>query len=253
MKPDAKRLHPRHTLQRSPSSLEHCARELGLVALLIGCTLSIASRAEAQLATSTKLTETSGGLEDLARLSEGKLLPGYQLAGHRFVGGLSAGWLIGLDVGADFPLAEASEGFQPDLALGIRTGYAAGNGLAVLGRFDLLGTHPLLVPATRLSLLSVGLRYEFPNLPVMPFVEGDFGLAFLASDSGADLGLLGSDLTVSGGPALGVAVPLGPYFAVTLTGRDWFTFFRSTNTQTLAVQLGFEVTLSGALFSNAWR
>jgi hypothetical protein len=211
------------------------------VLALLGASLS--ARAEASVPNSAVGTAAAPILPGWV---EGRLLPGFQSPGFHSGGGIPQGLVLGMDLGPEFATPQAQSETVLDLTLGAHAGYAFGNGVSLLGHFDVLGTHLLLVPAPQENLFTFGVRYALPAFVLEPFAEAQLGVAFV-NGGAIEPGLLGTGLTVVGGPALGLLIPLGPIFAVSLSARDWLTFFEGYTTQTFAVEIGFEFTLGSAV------
>jgi hypothetical protein len=211
--------------------------------IAVGALLSLVSPTSA--AAEESLAALDATLDPLALLgaARARLLPGFSSAGSHHGGGLRPGPIFGIELGPATAVPSASADTELDFDAGLFAGYGFGNGLALLGHLNVLGTHPLLFPAPRLGLLTAGLRYEFPNLPVLPFAEARFGAALIDQVAGAPVGLLSDGLTPCGGPVLGVAIPLGPFFAIDVSGRDVLCFFQSRTEQELGLAVGFEMTL----------
>ena len=188
-------------------------------------------------------------LDLVTPLADGRLLPGFRPPGLHPGAGVQRGLVLGMDLGPELATPQAQAETIFDLTLGAYAGYAFGNGLALLGHFDVLGTHLLLVPAPQEDLLTFGVRYAFPAFVVEPFAEAQAGLGFLQGNN-ARSGLLGDSLTLCGGPAVGLLFPLGPFFAISLSARDWLSFFEGATSQTFAIELGFEFTLASGSLSH---
>ncbi|MBS2028153.1 MAG: hypothetical protein JST54_09640 [Deltaproteobacteria bacterium] len=180
----------------------------------------------------------------LASTQDAKLVPGFRSPGMHLGGGAQRGWLIGLDFGPQWSVPQPALDPQVGLAIGAHAGFAFGNGLALLSRFDALGSPALLLPTPRQNLLTGGARYAFPGLPIEPFIEAQFGLAWYEGEGLVAPGLLGDSVTVAGGPALGALVPFGPVFALSLSARDWVSFLHGETVHAFTAELGLEFTLA---------
>jgi hypothetical protein len=157
---------------------------LGLAAAVVGAP-SAAHASESQAAAA------GIDLPALPGWAEGRLVPGFQPPGFHLGGGVQRGLVLGIDVGPMLTSPQPQSDTVFDLTLGVHAGYSFGNGLALLGHVDILGTHPLLLPAAQENLLTFGVRYALPAFVIEPFAEGEVGLAWVGGDN-VEPGLLSS-------------------------------------------------------------
>ena len=205
--------------------------------------LATSTRAGAEALTSSDL-DVASPIHLLSSQAEGRLMPGFRSAGAHLGAGPQRGWLLGLDAGPQVSTPQPALDPQVALALGVHAGFAFGNGLAMIARYDALGSPALLLPSPSEILLTGGVRYAFAGFPIEPFAEAQFGIAWFEGGALERPGLLGDSATVCGGPALGVLLPFGPSFAISLAGRDWLSFLQGATRQSVAVELGLEFTFA---------
>jgi hypothetical protein len=140
---------------------------------------------------------------------------------------------LGVDGAWATSLGDGGEPTRDGWGFGVRAGYAFANGLEVHARYDDLGVAPN-GSSPPLELASVGMRYSFPFLLPMPFVEVDAGPAFLSGD-----------VRFGAGGAVGLTIPAVNHVLIDLTGRDWVVPLDGVARQTLTIGLGVALTFGG--------
>ncbi len=172
---------------------------------------------------------------------EGRLLHGLGSGGYHIRGGPREGVLVSIDAGAAFPIFTGSAEASPGFAAGGLVGYEFPNGVALEFRYQDLGLAPTLVDRTQWQLATVGMRYTFPYIVPMPFVEALVGASFVNSAVPFNSG--GATVSVSPGGAagLGLGLPLSRHVAVDLAARDWISPVGPSAFQVLVVDLGLTV------------
>jgi hypothetical protein len=99
-------------------------------------------------------------------------------------------------------------------------------------RYDYLGTRPGYFTGP-LQNASLGLRYSFPFLVPLPFVEVDVGPAFG-----------GGDVRPTASAGIGFSIPLGTHVLIDVAARDWFLVVAGEIRQALAGTLGLTITFA---------
>jgi hypothetical protein len=144
----------------------------------------------------------------------------------------AGGPLLGVEGGGAVTLASSGDPALGGPAFGARAGWAFSDGLAVHLRYDYLGTRPGYFTGP-LQNASAGLRYSFPFLVPLPFVEVNVGPAFG-----------GGDARLTTGAGIGASFPLGAHLLVDAAARDWFVLVAGAIRQTLTGTLGLTVTFA---------
>lgn len=140
-----------------------------------------------------------------------------------------AGALVGLDSGGAVLLGSSPSPSFGAWTFGARAGYQLTNGLAFQFRYDYLSPLPLAPGSSRtpLQIGSAGVRYSFPYLLPLPFVEALFGPSFFGGEAAA-----------SGALGLGFSIPLARHFFIDLSARDWLVPADDNLRQIFTFELG---------------
>jgi opacity protein-like surface antigen len=171
--------------------------------------------------------------------AEGRLIGGGGPGGYGVPGGAPSGFLFGVDVGAAIPLVGGGIESEVSLALGARVGYQFPNGLSAAFCYEDLGLSPSLVDGAQLQFVTLNVRYTFPFVFPMPYIEAMAGLSLATAE--APLGPGAGPVSVGAGGALGAGAsfPLSRHIAIDLGVRDWLAPISGQLFQVLAVEAGF--------------
>lgn len=151
--------------------------------------------------------------------SVGKLQPGYASPTHGSAGGIAPGLVLAVDGGTAVLLPPAP--YVPSIApaMSVRFGRQFRSGLTLLGRWDDLGALPSSGVPSNAQIISFAARYAFPYFWPLPYAEVAAGLAFVNTGPSGP-----PTVTVGASAAIGLSLPIVPFLAVEVTGRDWFVF-----------------------------
>ncbi|MHB8418446.1 MAG: hypothetical protein ACYDCL_10250 [Myxococcales bacterium] len=177
--------------------------------------------------------------------AEGRLLHHPGMAGYHVPGGAPAGYLVGLDVGAAIPVPSGSMESQPSLSLSGRVGYQFHSGLALAARYEDLGLSPNLIDGKQLQFVAADIRYNFPFLLPMPFVEAAFGLAIATSNAALAPGQGNVSAGPGGALGVGVSFPLTHNFAIDVGVRDWLASVDGSFYQVFSIEAGVAFAFGG--------
>lgn len=145
------------------------------------------------------------------------------------------GALLGVDTGGAVLLPAGPDSSFGAWCFGVRGGYQFTSGLALQVRYDYLGALPLApgAPRSALQIGSAGVRYSFPFLVPLPFVEALVGPAFFATETVA-----------TGGLGLGTSLPLARHLFIDFSARDWLVPTNDRLRQVLSFELGATFTFA---------
>jgi hypothetical protein len=176
--------------------------------------------------------------------TEGRLLhPGR--GGYHVPGGPPDGYLFGVDVGAAVPLATGGEESAVGLSLSGRFGYQFHDGLSLALRYEDLGLSPNLINGTQLQFVAADVRYSFPFILPMPFVEAAVGLGVGTSSAALAPGQGTTAVGPAGALGVGVSFPLTHHFAVDVGVRDWLTSIAGNLYQVFSLEAGVGFAFGG--------
>ncbi len=208
--------------------------------LTVAALLASGPAVAAELALASGPGDASGLLDE----AEGRLLhPGS--GGYHVAGGPPSGYLFGLDVGAALPLATGGVESQANLSLGARLGYQFANGLSVAFRYEDLGLAPDLVDSAQFQFAALEVRYSFPYVFPMPFIEAAAGLSIATANAPLRLGGGSVSVGPGGSVGLGVSFPLTHHFAIDVTGRDWLAPLSGQLFQIFTIEAGLAFAFGG--------
>ncbi len=185
---------------------------------------------------------SEAGLLDLPDLVldgvTGRLLSGAGSGGYHVRGGPPAGFLFGVDVGVAVPIAGSGVESQVSLALGARVGYQFPNGLSASFCYQDLGLRPDLVDGAQLQFATLNVRYAFPYIFPMPYIEAMAGLSFATTDAALGPGQGGTTVGAGGAIGIGASFPLTHNVGIDVGIRDWLAPVSSQLFQVLSIETG---------------
>lgn len=238
-------------MDRDPEQAEF-PRRVGWALALLACAGFASGTAQAEQ-TPADLGLAAGHaadllLPDVDQLQDetlGRLIHGSGLAGHASRRGPEDGAVFGVDVGAALPLPSGGEESRPSVALGVRAGYQLADGLAFQARYDDLGFAPSLIANSQLMFATLGMRYTFPFIIPLPFVEAMVGPAFVNSNVPLGQGSGLEIVSLGVGFGLGASFLLSRHLSIDVGARDWLTPVAGNLLQVITLQAGLGLSVGG--------
>lgn len=220
---------------------------VGGCAALASASMLPASLPELDSSDATPPAYTALSLPDLDLLEGeaiGRLIHGVGHAGHRGTLAEEEGAIFGVDIGGAFPIAGATEA-RDSVAFGGRVGYQFRDGIALQARFDSLGVTQTLINNSQLMFATIGMRYTFPFLFPLPFVEAMIGPSFV--NSSPSVGQVGASEQVDfgAGVGLGASFLLSRHVSIDVSAHDWLSPVGGSLLQVLTVQAGVSLSVGG--------
>lgn len=195
------------------------------------------------------MAAASADLLDLPQLvlgsAEGRLIGGGGPGGYLVHGGPPSGFLFGVDAGAAIPIVGSGVESRISLALGARLGYQLPNGLSLAFCYQDLGLSPDLVDGALLQFATLNVRYTFPYIFPMPFIEAMVGLSFATSDTALGPGQGTTAVGAGGAIGAGASFPLTHHVAIDVGVRDWLAPVSSQLFQVLSIEAGVSFAFGG--------